>query len=92
MPCGTAPAILIAGQRKFGLLKRGLTIDTWDFLCDSEAVLVGGDIMAIDLEKTHFGIFFGDNTGLIAGCRYLAEMLDYAERRTGSTGDAQTRR
>ena len=36
--------------------------------------------MVIDLEKTHFGIFFGDNTGLIAGCRYLAEMLDRAQR------------
>ena len=67
-------------SKKFGLIKRGLTIDTWDFLCDSEAALVGGDIMAIDLKKTHFGIFFGDNTGLIAGCRYLAEMLDHAER------------
>jgi hypothetical protein len=67
-------------SKKFGLLKRGLTIDTWDFLCESEAALVGGDIMAIDLKKTHFGIFFGDNTGLIAGCRYLAEMLDHAKR------------
>jgi hypothetical protein len=67
-------------SKKFGLLKRGLTIDTWDFLCDSEAALVGGDIMVIDLEKTHFGIFFGDNTGFIAGCRYLAEMLERADR------------
>ncbi len=67
-------------SKKFGLIKRGLTIDTWDFLCDSEAALVGGDIMVIDLEKTHFGIFFGDNTGLIVGCRNLAEMLDGAER------------
>jgi hypothetical protein len=67
-------------SKKFGLLKRGLTIDTWDFLCDSEAALVGGDIMVIDLEKTHFGIFFGDNTGFIAGCRYLAEMLDHSGR------------
>jgi hypothetical protein len=67
-------------SEKYGLIKRGLTIDTWDFLCDSEAALVGGDIMVIDLEKTHFGVFFGDNTGLIAGCRYLAEMLDHAER------------
>ncbi len=67
-------------SKKFGLLKRGLTIDTWDFLCESEAALVGGDIMVVDLEKTHFGIFFGDNTGLIAGCRNLAEMLDHAER------------
>ena len=61
-------------------IKRGLTIDTWDFLCDSEASLVGGDIMVVDLEKTHFGVFFGDNAGLIAGCRNLAEMLDWTER------------
>lgn len=65
---------------RFDLLKRGLTIDTWDFLCESEAALVGGDIMAVDLAKTHFGIFFGDNTGFIAGCRGLAEMLDHADR------------
>jgi len=65
---------------KFGLIKRGLTIDTWDFLCESEAALVGDDPMVIDLKKTHFGIFFGDNTGLIAGCRYLAEMLDISDR------------
>jgi hypothetical protein len=67
-------------SKKYGLLKRGLTIDTWDFLCDSEAALVGGDIMVVDLDKTHFGVFFGDNTGMIAGCRALAEMLDHAER------------
>lgn len=64
---------------KYGLLKRGLTIDTWDFLCESEAAL-SGDAMVIDLKKTHFGIFYGDNTGFIAGCRYLAEMLDCANR------------
>jgi hypothetical protein len=65
---------------KFQLLKRGLTIDTWDFHCESEAALVGGDFMKIDLATTHFGIFFGDNTGFIAGCRYLAEMLDHVDR------------
>ena len=64
---------------KYGLLKRGLTIDTWDFLCESEAAL-SGDAMVIDLHKTHFGIFYGDNTGFIAGCRYLAQMLDCAGR------------
>ena len=66
-------------SKKFGLLKRGLTIDTWDFLCESEADLSGG-IMQVDLEKTHFGVFFGDNTGMIAGCRYLAEMLAQSGR------------
>ncbi len=65
---------------KYGLLKRGLTIDTWDFLCESEAALVGGDAMVVDLQKTHFGIFFGDNTGFIAGCRKLAAMFETAER------------
>jgi hypothetical protein len=33
--------------------------------------------MAILPEKTRFGIMFGDNTGYAAGCRYLAEMLEY---------------
>jgi hypothetical protein len=65
---------------KYKLLKRGFTIDTWDFLCDSEAELVDGDIMKVDLEKTHFGVFYGDNTNFIAGLRRLAEMLEVAER------------
>jgi len=65
---------------KYELLKRGLTIDTWDFLCESEANLVDGDIMKIDLAKTHFGIFFGDNTNFIAGLRRMAEMLEAADR------------
>lgn len=75
-------------SEKYGLLKRGLTIDTWDFLCESEAMLAGGDVMAVDLKKTHFGIFYGDNTAFIAGCRYLAEMLERAER----TADAASMR
>ena len=66
-------------SQKYGLLKRGLTIDTWDFLCESEAAL-SGDAMVIDLKKTHFGVFYGDNTGFIAGCRYLAERLDRSDR------------
>lgn len=65
---------------KYLLLKRGFTIDTWDFLCDSEAALVGGDIMVVKLDVTHFGVFFGDNANMIAGLRRLAEMLDYAHR------------
>lgn len=65
---------------KYKLLKRGFTIDTWDFLCDSETALVGGDIMKVDLEKTHFGVFYGDNTNFITGLRRLAEMLEVAGR------------
>jgi len=67
-------------SEKYRLLKRGFTIDTWDFLCESEAKLVGGDFMVIDLNKTHFGVFFGDNTNMIAGLRRLGEMLKAAER------------
>lgn len=73
---------------KYELLKRGFTIDTWDFLCKSEAALVGGDIMKIELGKTHFGIFYGDNTNMIAGLFRLAEMLDAA----GRAGEAQSYR
>jgi hypothetical protein len=65
---------------KLQLMKRGFTIDTWDFLCRSEAQRVDGDIMKVDLNKTHFGIFFGDNTNMIAGLRRLAEMLSSAGR------------
>lgn len=65
---------------KYRLLKRGYTIDTWDFLCESEARLVGGDIMKVELGKTHFGIFYGDNTNMIVGLFRLAEMLEAAGR------------
>ena len=66
-------------SEKYKLLKRGFTIDTWDFLCESEAKLSGG-IMAIDLAKTHFGVFFGDNANMIVGLRRLSEMLEAAGR------------
>ncbi len=74
---------------KYQLLKRGFTIDTWDFLCDSEAALVGGDIMVVKLDVTHFGVFFGDNANMIAGLRRLAEMLDYVHR-SNESGEFRT--
>ncbi|MBB5058408.1 hypothetical protein HDF16_003122 [Granulicella aggregans] len=73
-------------SERFKLLKRGFTVDTWDFLCASESNLVGGDPMVIDLTKTHFGIFFGDNTHLISGLRKLAEMLHAADRESEALG------
>ena len=66
-------------SEKYQLIKRGFTIDTWDFQADEDAAITG-DIMVIDKDKTRFGVMFGDNTGLIVGCRYLAEMLDHAGR------------
>ncbi|MFQ3677987.1 MAG: hypothetical protein SNJ74_08590, partial [Fimbriimonadaceae bacterium] len=64
---------------KFGLLKRGYTIDTWDFQCETDAA-VCADPMRIDPDRTRFGIMFGDNTGYFMACRFLAEMLDAAAR------------
>ena len=67
-------------SEKYGLLKRAYTIDTWDFQAKADAERVGGEIMVVDPEKTVFGIMHGDNTGMMASCRYLAEMLEAADR------------
>jgi len=67
-------------SEKYQLIKRGYTIDTWDFLSDSEAKLVDGDIMKIDLKTTHFGVFFGDNANMIVGLHRLVEMLKSVRR------------
>ncbi len=67
-------------SEKFGLLKRGYTIDSWDFQVEDEYSIpfpVGTD-MCIDEEKTKFGVFFGDNTGYAQACEQLGEMLTYA--------------
>lgn len=64
---------------KYKLVKRGYTIDTWDFVPQSDQIK--GQNQLVDLEHTPYGIMFGDNTGLIAGCTYLAEMLEYLGRK-----------
>ncbi len=66
-------------SEKYGLLKRGFTIDTWDFQAEEDAERTGYT-MVVDPEKTRFGVMHGDNTGMIAGCRYLAEMLGHVGR------------
>jgi hypothetical protein len=63
------------------LVKRGYTIDTWDFQHNEDARISGGH-MRIDPDKTRFGIMHGDNTGTAAACRQLAEMLRRAGRDT----------
>jgi hypothetical protein len=67
---------------KFGLLRRGYTIDSWDFQIEDEYSIpfpLGAE-MRIDEEKTKFGIFFGDNTGYAKACDQIAEMLEHAAR------------
>ncbi len=63
----------------FGLLKRGYTIDSWDFQ-HADDIAISGSAMRVDLQRTKFGVMFGDNTGMAAACRYLAEMLRTAGR------------
>ena len=59
---------------KYQLLKRGFTIDTWDFQPDHEGYR--GDHMDIHADVTDFGIMHGDNTGYAYSCNLLSEMLN----------------
>ncbi|MFW5835917.1 MAG: hypothetical protein ACOCVK_00750 [bacterium] len=67
-------------SEKYRPLKRAYTSDTWDFQSLYDTERVGGDIMLTDLEKTIFGVMFGDNTGMADSCRKLARMLRHAGR------------
>lgn len=72
-------------SEKYQLLKRGFTIDTWDFQNSEDAAISVGpgnmpDPMVVKPEYTRFGVMFGDNTGFAQSLLYLAEMLRVAER------------
>ncbi len=67
-------------SKKYGLLKRGYTIDTWDFVSEYDVVGKGCG-MCIDKSRTRFGIMHGDNTGFAMSCSYLAEMLERSGRK-----------
>jgi len=80
-------------SEKFGLLKRGHTIDTWDFQSDMDCLseFAGWpDPMAVHPDWTEMGVFFGDNTGYAQSCEFLATMLEAAGR--SSEGAAYTQR
>ncbi len=62
-------------SKKLGLIKRGYTIDTWDFQNAEDQKRAGQGPMVVKLGKTRFGIMHGDNTGYAMACRQLAEML-----------------
>lgn len=65
-------------SKRFQLLKRVYTIDSWDFAVEDEYTPDIGitNSMIIDPVKSKFGVFFGDNTGYIAACYQLVEMLE----------------
>lgn len=68
-------------SKKHQLMHRGFTIDTWDYTSDDQQKIGSDCVFIVYLDKSEFGVFFGDNTNLIAGCRRLAEMLEYVGRR-----------
>jgi hypothetical protein len=72
------------------LLKRGYTIDSWDFQPDDQYLVhfPMGSEQQIDPTRTQFVIFFGDNTAYAHACDQLAEMLGHA----GRTSEAETYR
>lgn len=67
-------------SKRFGLLKRVYTIDSWDFQVEDEYLPDLGitNSMILHPVKSKFGIFFGDNTGYITACIELAEMFEEA--------------
>lgn len=68
-------------SEKFGLLKRGFTIDSWDFQSRDDAARSStGTVMRIDLDTGEFNVFHGDNTGMARSLELLAEMLRAAGR------------
>lgn len=69
-------------SKRFGLLKRVYTIDSWDFQVEDEYLPDLGitNSMILDPVKSKFGVFFGDNTGYISACYELAEMFEESGR------------
>ncbi len=63
-------------SEKFQLVRRGATIDTWDFMTDAETKRSGGNVMEAIEGVTHFVILHSDNTGVAHACHLLAEMLE----------------
>ena len=66
-------------SRKYRLIKRAYTIDTWDYQYH-EDVKITGHSMMIDPAKTRFNVMHGDNTGLAEACRCLSDMLQRVGR------------
>ncbi len=72
-------------SKKYNLIKRGFTIDTWDFVHEYDQAQTGyGSGQCIDIDKNEFGIMHGDNTGFAMACQYVAEMLLVAGRKEES--------
>lgn len=67
-------------SKKYQLLKRGYTIDIWDFQPAQDVEVWEGDIMMAKPGVTKYSIMYGDNVGFYVGCEYVGEMLEYLGR------------
>ena len=67
-------------SKRYGLLKRVYTIDSWDFQAVDKYLpdLGLNSTMLLDAEKSKFGVFYGDNHGYILACEELSQMYDVA--------------
>jgi hypothetical protein len=70
---------------KYQLVKRGYTLDTWDFMqlpeSRAEYTRKGGNVQKgiFDIDsKTPMGIMHGDNSGMYAACNQLSKLFDVA--------------
>jgi hypothetical protein len=68
-------------SKKYQLLKRGYTIDIWDFQPAQDVEVWDGDIMMAKPGVTKYSIMYGDNVGFYVGCEYVGEMLEYLGRK-----------
>src|SRR6476619_7474586 len=69
-------------SKKYQLVKRGYTLDTWDFMqlpvSRQDYVKQGHDVQEGIFnihENTPMGIMHGDNSGMYAACNQLSKMF-----------------
>ena len=73
---------------KYQLVKRGYTLDTWDFMqlpqSRAEYTRNGGNVQKgiFDIDsKTPMGIMHGDNSGMYAACTQLSKLFDVVDNK-----------
>ena len=66
----------IRWSKKYQLVKRPFTIDTWDFVYNPDGIYRFGSYGDIDA-TTSFCIMHGDNTGMYQSCIMLSKLYDY---------------
>ncbi len=67
-------------SEKFGLVRRPLCIDMWDFQSEFDAALVDGDGMMAIPGVSQYGAMHGDSMGLAQACDELVELLEHVGR------------